>query len=215
LRSAAAARFRALAIALLLALPAAAQKYEVSVVGIVPRFSGDLGSFIQDDARDDDTKLKGKNGVGLRLGLNTRGYYGHEIGYFDMRATMTANVIPAGASARETRQGRATIRMATYNFLMYMMPRGERIRPYLAFGLQAHDYRTPRIDEFNGIPTRNYGANYGAGVKLRLFPGVGIRFDFRQYLGGKPYELTPDDPAQFGGIYKMVEGSAGVVFQFR
>ncbi len=200
---------------MLLTATASAQKFEVSVGGMYPRFSGKLGSFIESDAKDDDTRLKGKNGYGIRLGLNTRGYYGHEIGYYELRGTMTANVIPEGATARETREGKVKMRLAHYNFLMYMMPRGERVRPYLAFGLQALDYRAPDIAEFNGLPTRNYGVNYGAGIKIRLFSGLAIRADFRQYLGGKPYELSSADPAQFGGIYKMIEGSAGIVFQFR
>lgn len=200
---------------LLLAGPAAAQKYEVSVTGMVPRFSGNLGSFIESDAKDDDTKLKGKSGFGLRLSGNTRGYYGHEIGYFDIRSTMTANVIPLEGTVRESRQGRAKVRLATYNFLMYMMPRGERVRPYITVGIQAMDFRTPDILEFNGLATQNYGGNYGGGVKMRLFSGLGIRLDFRHYYNGKPYELTSQDATQFGGIYKMIEGSAGIVFQFR
>jgi len=192
-----------------------AQTYEVSIQAVVPRFRGELGSLVTGDERDNDTRLIGRNGFGARLTVNTRGYYGHEFSYFDMRAIFSTQVIPQGATVRVLKEDKVKVRLGAYNFLLYMMPRGERWRPYLTGGLQAHEYGAPNITEFTTGRSRNYGANYGAGIKVRLFPNVLLRADFRHYFGGRPYDLTFEDQTRFGGIYKSLEGSAGIVIGFR
>jgi hypothetical protein len=147
---------RTAAVSLLLGAAASAQSLEVSVQGMYPRFSGKLGSVLESGRKDDDTTLKGKNGIGVRLTANTKGYYGHELTYFQMNATFGTQVIPEGATARVLKEEKVKVRLAAYNFLMYMMPRGERFRPFITGGLQAHEYGAPKsIPEFTSGKTRN------------------------------------------------------------
>ncbi|MCX6621683.1 MAG: carboxypeptidase-like regulatory domain-containing protein, partial [Acidobacteria bacterium] len=46
--------------------------------------------------------------------------------------------------------------------------------------------RFTRSPRFNA----NYGGNFGAGIKVRLFPHTQMRLDLRQHLVGSPYDLT-------------------------
>jgi len=192
-----------------------AQKWEINFARLkMPFSSAALGSLNEKNKKDDDTRLIGGMGYGLRLTYNTRGYYGHEIGYARARATFQTKIRP-DAKTFNLAEERVWVQEAFYSFLMYCMPRGERWRPYIAVGLQAHQYAAPKaIPQFNTGPTRNYGVNYGLGLKLHLIPHSVIRLDFRDHFGGKPYDLTFDDPARSGGILRSMELSAGVGITF-
>jgi len=192
------------------------QKWEVNFSRVVSRISdAPLGSLNESPrVKDDDSRLVGRNGYGVRLTYNQRGYYGHEFGYIRTRAVFQTKLRPDAKTVNEVEE-RVWVQEAFYTFLMYCMPRGERWRPYIAVGLQAHQYAAPKnIPEFDTGPTRNYGVNYGLGLKLHLIPHSVIRLDFRDHFGGKPYDLTFDDPARSGGILRSMELSAGVGITF-
>jgi hypothetical protein len=197
---------------------AAAQTYEVGVGGSYTRFGHQLlGSISNANKEDDDTKLKGRIGYGARLTLNTRGYYGHEIAFFLNSATLSTKVRPDDNNANNIvlRTARIKIQEASYNFLMYMMPRGERFRPFITGGAQMTKYPAPRIEEWAVTGTRTYGANYGGGIKIRMFPHALFRADFRHCFGGKPYDLPYKDPNTFsGGILQHFQGSLGISIGF-
>lgn len=182
-----------------------------------------LGTFSTRAADARDTRLRNGIAYGLRLTGNTRGYYGHEFTYLRLRGTADTTIKTGTTSAPEEvrRRGRATIQQAQYTFLMYMMPNGERWRPYLAVGAQAGLFQRPRIEEWTGRGTRNYGAHYGAGIKFRAGRVI-FRMDGRHFIGGKPYNLTfpqTSDPLGFPteegkGKFKYLEGSVGIGFTF-
>jgi hypothetical protein len=206
------------ALSVLISGLAAAQTWEVGVGGSFIRFGGQLlGSASTQNKEDDDTKLKGRPGYGARVTLNTRGYYGHEISYFWHYADLSAKFRPdeKDPTAVLLRQDRIRVEEAAYNFLMYMMPRGERWRPYITGGLQMARYGAPHFEEWTQGSTRNYGANYGGGIKIRLFSRALFRADFRHCLGGKPYDLQYKDENKFpGGVLQQVQGSLGISVGF-
>jgi len=196
-------------------LSAWAQTWELSFSRVASRISdAPLGS-LNESARvkDDDSRLVGRAGYGVRLTYNQRGYYGHEFGYLRTRAIFQTTLRPDAKTVNQA-EDRVWVQEAFYSFLLYCMPRGERWRPYIAVGLQAHQYAAPRLPEFDTGPTRNYGLNYGLGLKLHLVPHSVIRLDFRDHFGGKPYDLTFQDPARAGGILRSMELSAGAGFTF-
>ncbi len=201
---------------LLTTAAAQAQRMEFSLVAGYPRWNAaKLGSSADRDGKDTDTRILGREGYGARLTLNTRGYYGHEVGYMYNRAVVRARVGREGTRGPDIfREDEVPVRQAFYNFLMYFMPAGERLRPFMTGGVQAHDYAEPGFSEWKGFPTRNYGLNYGGGLKLKLFKHALVRVDVRQYIGGKPYDLTFEDPVKSGGLVRQLEGSVGVGFMF-
>jgi hypothetical protein len=100
----------------------------------------------------------------------------------------------------------------TYNFLMYMMPNGHWWRPYITVGAQSFLYGQPNIDAFPGGSWRNYGVNYGLGMKLhakRIF----FRIDGRDYVQGKPYGLNFEEFGG-GGLFHHFQATVGVGFTF-
>lgn len=207
----------AVAIGLMVCGAAWGQRYEVSALAGMLRLSGaPLGSLAETGGKDDDSRLRGRSGYGLRLTLNTRGYFGHEVGYIYSRATFetklrttvdkTTTVTPAEA--------KVIVRQAFYDFMMYCMPAGERFRPFIAAGAQAHQYGAPALADYDIGRSRNYGVNYGGGLKIRLLPRALLRLDVRQYIGGKPYNLTYEDITKSGGMLRQLEASFGVGISF-
>ncbi len=193
---------------------AQAQKWEINFARVNTRISdAPLGTLNQKNKQDDDTRLIGNYGYGVRLTYNQRGYYGHEIGYLRTRATFQSKLRPDTKTINLV-EDRVWVQEGLYTFLMYCMPRGERWRPYIAVGAQAHQYGAPRLEQFDRGPTRNYGVHYGLGLKLHLIPHSVIRLDFRDHIGGKPYDLDFADPMRAGGILRSMEFSAAVGFTF-
>ena len=106
------------------------------------------------------------------------------------------------------------IEQAFYNFLIYMMPKGERWRPYITGGLQAVKSGNPKIDGWTGIATRNYGFNYGGGIKFKLQKHILVRLDLRDYFTGRPYDLAFQDIDLEGKLIRQQEASFGLVIRF-
>jgi hypothetical protein len=196
-----------------------AQTWEVGGTGVVGGFSeADLGSVASNDREGEQTRVVGRRGFGLRLTRNTPGYYGHELGYIRSDAIVRSNVLVDGV--RTQREDGVRVQQIFYNFLIYFMPAGERWRPFITGGLQTHQYGTPDITGWPGGGTRKYGVNYGGGLKLLLSRNALIRFDIRDYITGKPYNLffAPGDiasnPFRGGGRLRQYEFSAGFSFAF-
>ncbi len=204
--------------AFLVAGIASAQTWEVSIGPTYTRIrSSLLGSVSAYDKQDDDTTLKAKAGLVARFTLNTPGYYGHEFNYGIFRADLTTKDRPEedNASLVNTYSDRIKVHVMGYNFLLYMMPKGERWRPYLTGGVQMHRYGEPKLYVWDAGKSSNFGANYGAGIKFKLFEHALIRADFRHYLGGQPYSLEYADETKFsGGILQQYEGSIGLSISF-
>jgi hypothetical protein len=193
---------------------AQAQRFEVAVLGGYPLISGaPLGSLNSDKPKDDDAKLKGRYSYGTRLTWNTKGYYGNEIGFTFNRATFQTKIRDT-EGVETLRQTQIVVHHLFYNFLIYFMPAGERWRPFMTGGVQVQQYGAPRIPEWDRGYSRNYGANYGGGLKLKLFKHALMRFDFRDYIGGKPYDLTFAEEMKGGGTFHQLEGSIGLAVTF-
>jgi opacity protein-like surface antigen len=200
-------------ISVLAAAPVLPQTWEVSAGGgaMRPARKG-LGSLSTDSPKNDDTRLRGTTGYGVRLTANTKGYYGFELGYIRSRATMEAT-IRTGTETLD-RRGRLTIQHAFFNAIAYMMPKGERWRPFLTVGMQGQLYSRPNIDEFTDPSSRNYGFNYGGGLKIKLAKHFLVRLDVRDYIGGAPYGLTLEEEKLSLGTLRHLEGSFGLSITF-
>jgi hypothetical protein len=196
---------------------AQAQPFEIGVLGGYPRMThAPLGSISPESPQDGDTTLKGDYSQGAWFTINTKGYYGHELTYLLSRATLrtTVRTDVNGTTVVTTQEDRIAVHMAAYNFLIYFMPRGERWRPYVTGGLQAYEYQKPHIPDWPSGHTRHYGFNYGGGIKLVPFKHTVVRFDFRDYLGGKPYQLTFANEGNSGGLVHQLEGTVGFGISF-
>ncbi len=191
------------------------QTYEVTVGGGLARMSkAPLGSVSADDPIDDDTVLRNGYSYGVRLTYNPYVYYGHEVGYRYTRAGLRTR-IPDANGVRTTFEDKVAVHQAFYNFLIYFMPKGERWRPFITGGAQAYNFGKPHhIAGWTGEAGRNYGVNYGAGLKLKLFNHALVRIDLRDYITTKPYNLTPKDPMSFSGWERHQEASVGIGIGF-
>ena len=197
---------------------ARAQTYELGVMGGYPRWGrAPLGSISPELAKDGDTQLKGQYSFGASVTRNTKGYYGFELGYLRnmTRVTMVTRQTVGTTVFSTNLEDRRPIHMVFANFLVYFMPKGERWRPFVTGGGQAYNFTRPAIPEFNGDDSiRHYGANFGGGVKLKLFKHALLRWDLRDYMGGKPWKLTFADSTRAGGRLHMIEGTMGFALTF-
>lgn len=128
-----------------------------------------------------------------RLTLNTKKYFGHEIGYAYSRSRL-----------RELNSG-LPIHQGFYNFLAYATGEGTRIRPFAAGGGHFSSFYPPGTSAYSGTGYTKFGVNYGAGVKFKINEIFALRFDARDYVTAKPFGL----PGAAGAL-QQIEYSAGV-----
>ena len=193
---------------------ACAQTYEVSIIRSWARMSKKpLGSNNAESPIDNETAFRNGSSYGVRLTLNTPGYYGHELGFMYTTAGLRT-VTYASDGTKTSVETKVRIEEAFYNFLIYMMPKGERWRPYITGGLQAHQTANPKIENWTGTRNRNYGFNYGGGIKFKLAKHLLFRLDLRDYFTGKPYNLTMADVTNEGGLIRQQEASFGLALGF-
>lgn len=76
-----------------------------------------------------------------------------------------------------------------YDFLVYGLPEGTRIRPFVAGGAEFANFNPPGTSAGSGGGQTKWGLNYGGGIKARVSSMFGIRVDFRQYAIPKPFDL--------------------------
>ncbi len=195
---------------------AGAQTFEIApLAGYYLPPNKDLGSINDSGNKDDDTKMRGGYGYGLRFTLNTPGYYGYEAGFVRSQATLNVRLRDADTGAVTATRNRIHNQLVFLNFLMYMMPSGERWRPYITVGGHMIRYGAPRLEQWTHGSARTYGGNFGGGIKLKVVNHVLLRFDVRDYIGGSPYDLKFEDTAKFsGGMFRQLEGSLGIAIAF-
>jgi hypothetical protein len=196
-----------------------AQTWEIGPMGGITRIKAtDLGSLEQSDTAGEDSRLIGKQSYGARVTLNTKGYYGHEIGYVRTKATFRGSIAGEGSAPRVRKEDTVNIQQVSYDFLAYFMPARERWRPFFAVGFQAHQTGAPNLAEFASSGTRNYGFNYGGGVKLLFGPNALMRLDVRDIFTGKPYNLFFTEgitgAPRSGGLLRQLELSLGFSIAF-
>ncbi len=184
-------------VALAAALPAAAQVAEFGVHGGVSRLTGkSLGTLGTSRLSLDDGWR-----FGFRITLNNWRFFGHEFGYAYNRTQLR---VEDGQAAEKL--GMA-IHQGFYNFLAYALPEGSPVRPFLAGGGHFSNFTPPGTSATQGGGSTKYGVNYGGGIKVRVSPMFNVRFDVRQYITGKPFDL----PGQSGAV-RQLEISAGLAF---
>ena len=182
------------------ALSASAQVGEFSLSGGVSRFGGvSLGTVLDQLGNPTSVTLDDGFRLTLRFTLNTYRFMGHEFGY----AYNHSNINIAGA------KNSMPVHQGFYDFLLYAMPEGARIRPFAAGGVHFSSFVPPGASIYAGNEVTKFGVNYGAGLKVRVTPIVGVRMDFREYNTGKPFNLTN----QHGRLNQM-ELSIGGSFLF-
>jgi opacity protein-like surface antigen len=148
------------------------QAAEFTVHGGVSRLNGkDLGSGY---SLDDGWRAGG------RLTLNTGLFFGHEVGYAYNRTTLLLDNQEFGGMA---------IHQGFYNFLVYPVPEGLPVRPFVTGGAHFSNFVPPGTSATQGGGDNKFGINYGGGVKFRVGPKWMMRVDFRQYSTGKPFDL--------------------------
>jgi hypothetical protein len=180
-------------VALLLAASAVfshAQVAEFGVGGGVNRLSGeDLGSGY---SLDDGWRLI------FRLTLNNWRFFGHEFGYAYNRTNL--QYLNVG-------QGGMAFHQGFYHFLAYATPEGSRIRPFASGGGHFSNFVPPGASAQYGQGDNKFGVNYGGGVKVRVGERWVVRFDAKQWLTGKPFDLPG-----VNGKLKQNEFSLGLAF---
>ena len=118
---------------------------------------------------------------GFRGGFNVGDHLGFETGYMYNRTKLQFNV-PAGTPS----EGMAYHQVA-FNGLYYFTGTDTRFRPFATVGLGFTNYAEPGTSAAYGGGSTELGFNYGGGVKVRLTPMFGLRFDVRQATTPKPF----------------------------
>jgi Outer membrane protein beta-barrel domain len=136
--------------------------------------------------------------ITARFTLNTKRFIGHEFGYGYSRTQLGIVGSPSQTVGMPTHQG-------FYNFLLYAAPEGSRVRPFATGGAQFSTFVPPGASVVYGTGTTKYGGNYGGGVKVRLNSMFLVRFDVRDYVTGKPFNLINQS-----GALQQIEVSAGL-----
>jgi hypothetical protein len=199
---------------------AQAQRFEVSVFGGIPRFRHPaLGSLSQTPVDTDTTLTRGKYTYGARFTVNSRGYYGHELSYSVQHMTFrTLDTITDEDDNTVSTEFRDKIKLEqlSYNFLVYFMPRGERLRPFITGGAQVYRWGAPHFDIWPGGGYRNLGVNFGGGLKIKLLPHTLARLDVRDCIGGRPYvrQLQLSSNTLSSGYTHLLEASVGFGITF-
>lgn len=180
-----------------------AQIFEAGASGGVSRLNNAvLGSDVVSPTAAPNAKISLKDGfrLGFRVTFNTGRFLGGEFGYAYNRTQLHLDGPPVTEQGMAIHQGFADV-------LLYATPEGKRIRPFAAGGVGFSNFVPPGASAQYGQGDTKFGANYGAGVKVKVSTNWLVRFDFRQYETGKPFSLPNSS-----GLLFQNEISAGVSF---
>ena len=182
-------------IAVCSSLPAFGQVAEFGVSGGQSLLSNnDIGSGY---SLDDGFRLV------FRLTLNNWNFFGQEFGYGYNRSGLTFSE----GGAEEQDLGGMAIHQGFYNLLVYATPEGTRIRPFATGGGHFSNFVPPGASATQGQGDNKFGINYGGGVKVRMTEKWQVRFDVRQFLTCKPFDI----PGASGAL-RQTEVSVGLAF---
>ncbi len=175
-------------VALLAAASAATafgQVGEVSLSGGTSRMNqNSLGSSSDGLGGTMDAEVNTNFRLGLRLTLNSFRFFGHEFGYAYNRGSLKLTTTQLGQTS--TVVYGMPIHQGMYNFLAYATSEGSKIRPFATGGVHFSTFYPPGASVFQGNGITKFGYNYGAGLKVRVTETWMTRFDFRDYVTGKP-----------------------------
>ena len=198
---------------------ASAQTWEVAPVAGYLRLSKKaIGSTIGTGPKTEDTSLHSlQPAYGLRVTLNTSGYYGLEAQYLRSKARLDTQLIPEGTETRVPASGNLWLNQFSFNGISYFMPDEARFRPFMTVGVQVANFGKPHIADWPNRSSRKLGLNYGGGVKIWLFRNALLRLDVRDIITGAPYDLqTTESSSSLSSIgrFHQLEGTMGIGFRF-
>ncbi|HOK46472.1 MAG TPA: outer membrane beta-barrel protein [Bryobacteraceae bacterium] len=175
---------------------------EIAISGGASRMNkNSLGSFSDEFGRTADVLTTTDFRLGVRLTFNNPGHFGHEVGYAYNHGNLKIGDIEYGMPVHQ----------GMYNFLVYLLPEGSKIRPFGTGGVHFSTFYPPGASVFYGNGVTKFGYNYGAGLKIRVSESWIARFDYRDYVTGKPdFGL----PIRGTGMLHQVEISAGFGLAF-
>ncbi len=174
---------------------AASQSAELGLTVGISAFNdngiGSLRSFAEGNI---PVTLRNGVRVGARWATNSWTFLGHEFSYAYQRSSLN---IGDGQS-----QG-MNVQNIYYNFVAHATPSGMPVRPFVTAGAGVSVYFPPGVSSLSGGGDNNFGYNYGGGLKFKLTNTYGLRFDVRDHVTGRPFDL--DDSS---GRFHNVEYSA-------
>jgi hypothetical protein len=182
-----------------LAACASAQLFEVGMGGGVSRLSGkEIGSLSDGAGGTSSVSLDDGWRFGFRMTLNNLRFFGHEVMYGYNRTKLLIGGAELGGMA---------IHQGGYNFVVYAIPEGAPVRPFVTAGGHFSNFVPPGTSATQGGGDMKFGYNLGGGIKAKIMPNWGFRLDFRHYTTGKPFDL----PGASGRL-RQIEISAGFMF---
>jgi opacity protein-like surface antigen len=119
--------------------------------------------------------------LGFRLTLNTWNFFGQEVGYAYNRTKLVYQ-----EAGQEQEIGGMAIHQGNYNLLAYATPEGSRFRPFATGGVHFSNFVPPGASAQYGQGSTKFGFNYGGGLKVKVGDRFQVRFDYRQFVTGKP-----------------------------
>jgi opacity protein-like surface antigen len=199
----------------------------VTLVPPLTQFCGNgaLGTLAGAGPSGENVNVLQGNGFrfSFHMTLNTGRYFGHEVGYAYNRTQFTETFVAQAAFTTTsgqtvqagqtfTQQTGSAIHQGFYDFLVYARPEGARIRPFAAGGVQFDSIPFPGYSVESGATITKFGFNYGAGVKIRVSHQFLIRFDYREYMCGRPNYGGSGVQFDIPGLLRQQVVTAGVAY---
>lgn len=178
--------------------------------------SGGIGTDQLTGGASRDIELKGGYMLAVRFSMNQGNHIGHEIQYLNNRTKLQYNY--------ESAKLGSAINQGGYNLICYLNGRESAVRVFGTVGVHLTNFARPSASAI-GCESANctvasqppttagnnkFGINYGGGAKFKIKTKYGVRFDVRQYVNGKPFDL----PLASKGVMRQTEVSAGVGVSF-
>ncbi len=158
---------------------------------------GDLGVV---NAVQQTLRLQNGFRISARFGINSWRFFGHEFGYgYNHTQLVFGGQDKVGMG----------IHQGFYDFLVHALPEGSGVRPFVCGGGGFATFYPPGSSAFAGNGITKFGVNYGGGLKVKLAPIYGVRFDIRDYVTGKPFDLP-----NVSGRLHNIEASVGFSILF-
>jgi outer membrane protein W len=202
--------------AILIALPAFAQKYEFGVQGGISLYDK---KTVANQRGNADAGFKLGYAAGFTIGQNMYKHVGGEIRY-----TFLQNDMKLSSGSTEATFG-SQAHAIHYDFLIHAKGLDSPIRPYVAFGGGIKYYRgTGSEQPFQPLSniailtktsdTRGL-ASVGAGVKVKMTDKIWLRLDVHDYLTPFPKNIiAPNSGSSVGGWMNNIVGTGGITFTF-
>jgi Outer membrane protein beta-barrel domain len=202
--------------AILIALPAFAQKYEFGVQGGVSFYDNKTVTNPRGSA---DAGFKLGYAAGFTIGHNMYQHIGGEIRY-----TFLQNEMKLNSGSTEATFG-SQAHAIHYDFLIHAKGLNSPVRPYVAFGGGIKYYRGTGAEQaFQplsniAILTKTSDtkglASVGGGVKLKMTDKTWLRLDVHDYLTPFPKNIiAPNSGSSVGGWMNNIVGTGGITFTF-